>query len=61
MTTKYDVDFLFETKIKALVVFKEFQAMVETSSRRKIKAIWSDNGGEFICKAFKDHYKVKGI
>jgi hypothetical protein len=53
--------FFLKQKSKALVVFKEFQAMVEINSRRKIKAIRSDNGGEFICKAFKDHYKVKGI
>jgi len=61
MTTKYGVDFFLKQKSKALVIFKELQAMVETSSRRKIKAIQSDNGCEFICKAFKDHYKVKGI
>jgi hypothetical protein len=36
------------------VVFKEFQAMVETSSRRKIKAIWGDNGGEFIFKTLPE-------
>jgi hypothetical protein len=55
------MDFFSETKSKALVVFQEFRTMVETSLRRKIKAIRSDNGGEFICKTFKDHYKVKGI
>jgi hypothetical protein len=61
MTTKYGVEFFLKQKSKALVVFKEFQAMVETSSRRKIKAIRKDNGGEFIYKTFKDHYKMKGI
>jgi hypothetical protein len=35
-------------KSKVLVAFKEFQTMVETSSRKNIKSIWSDNGGEFI-------------
>jgi hypothetical protein len=54
------MDFFLKTKSKALVVFQKFRTMVETS-KRKIKAIQSDNGCEFICKTFKDHYKVKGI
>jgi hypothetical protein len=32
---------------EALASLKEFQAMVETSSGKKIKSIWSDNGDEF--------------
>jgi hypothetical protein len=53
--------YIMKQKLEALVVFKEFQAMVEVSSKRKIKAIQSHNNGEFISKVFKDHYKVKGI
>jgi hypothetical protein len=48
-------------KSKALVTFKEFQAMVETSLGKKIKSIWSDNSNEFILKTFKGDCKAKGI
>jgi hypothetical protein len=48
-------------KSKALATFKEFQAMVETSSRKKIKSIQNDNSSGFISKAFKGHCKAKGI
>jgi hypothetical protein len=34
-------------RLEALASFKEFQATMETSSWKKIKSIWSDNGGEF--------------
>jgi hypothetical protein len=33
-----------KSKSKSLATFKEFQAMVETNSRKKIKCIWNDNG-----------------
>jgi hypothetical protein len=36
--------------LEALVSFKEFQVMVETSSGKNIKSIWSDNDHEFnVC------------
>ncbi len=50
-----------KSKSKSLATFKEFQAMVETNSRKKIKCIWNDNGNEFISKAFKGNCKAKGI
>jgi hypothetical protein len=48
-------------KLKALVAFKEFQTMVETNLRKKIKSIQNDNADEFIFKTFKGHCKAKGI
>jgi len=53
--------YFLKQKLEALAIFKEFQAMVEISSKRKIKAIQSDNNGEFNSTVFKDHCKVKGI
>lgn len=41
--------------------FKEFKALVETQSKHKIKAFRSDNGGEFISKAFIHFVKDHGI
>jgi hypothetical protein len=33
--------------------FQEFKALIENATRRKIKVLISDNGGEYIGKAFK--------
>ena len=32
--------------------FKKFKALVEMQLEYKIKTFWSDNGGEFVSKAF---------
>eukprot|EP00253_Pinus_taeda_P027526 PITA_27526 len=41
--------------------FKEFKALVENQIEKKIKALRTDNGGEFCNKEFKDFYKKCGI
>jgi hypothetical protein len=40
--------YFLKQKLEVSVVFKEFQTMVEISSKWKIKAICCDNNGEFI-------------
>jgi len=40
--------------------FVEFKGLVEKSGR-KVKALWSDNGGEFVSNAFNDFYTKEGI
>ena len=32
----------------------EFKALVEKESGKQVKALWSDNGGEYISNEFKD-------
>jgi len=44
--------YLLKTKDECFIRFKEFKALVETQSEHKIKAFRSDNGGEFMSKAF---------
>ena len=39
--------------------FKEFEAMVTNVTGRTIKALRSDNGGEYTSKAFKNTLKTK--
>ena len=34
--------------------FKEFKALVKNHTERKIKTLWSDNGGEFTSKEFQE-------
>ena len=41
--------------------FCEFKALVEKESWKKVKALRSDNGGEYISDEFKDFCKEEGI
>jgi len=41
--------------------FKEFQSEVENQLGKKIKALRSDRGGEYLSQEFDDHLKEKGI
>jgi transposase InsO family protein len=41
--------------------FCEFKALVEKEPRKKVKALRSDNGGEYISNKFKDFCNREGI
>jgi transposase InsO family protein len=41
--------------------FKEFKALIENLSERKIKILRSDNGGEYTSKDFMSFFKDVGI
>ena len=41
--------------------FKEFKALVENMSEKKIKILSSDNGEEFTSNKFNDYCKEAGI
>jgi transposase InsO family protein len=41
--------------------FCEFKALVEKESRKQVKALRSDNGGEYISNKFKYFYSREGI
>jgi hypothetical protein len=38
-------------------MFKEFQNEVENQLGKKIKALWSDHGGEYLSIKFNDYLK----
>ena len=41
--------------------FKEFKALIENLSNKKIKTLQSDNGGEYTLKEFESFCKDAGI
>ena len=41
--------------------FSEFKALVEKDSGKQVKALRSDNGGEYISGEFKDLCRKEGI
>jgi transposase InsO family protein len=46
---------------EVLDIFCEFRALVENQSRKKIKVLHSDNGGEYTSSEFVDFYSEVGI
>ena len=54
------VAFLKE-KYEAFENFKVFKALTENQTRKILKAIRSDRGGEFYSKDFKEFYDEQGI
>jgi transposase InsO family protein len=48
-------------KSESLEKFKEFQNKVENQRGKKIKALRSDRGGEYLSHEFSNHLKSCGI
>ena len=40
---------------EVLLRFQEFKALVENQTGKKIKVLWSDNGGEYTSHAFDEY------
>jgi transposase InsO family protein len=54
------VSFLKE-KVEAFEKFKIFKALTETQIGKRLKAVRSDQGGEFMSRDFKEFYNEHGI
>ena len=48
-------------KDEVFSIFKQFVTHVENQSDKKVKCLRSDNGREYISKAFQDFCDIKGI
>jgi hypothetical protein len=53
--------YFLKTKDEVFSKFKEFKALIENLSERKIKILMSDNGGEYTSKEFVNFCKDVGI
>ena len=53
--------YFLKTKDEVFDQFKEFKALVENSTRKKIKKLRSNNDGEYIDKDFTNFYAREGI
>ena len=53
--------FFMQKKSEKFSKFCEFKALVEKESWKQVKALRSDNGGEYISNEFKDFYSKEGI
>jgi len=50
-----------QNKDQTFLRFCEFKALVGKESRKKLKALRSDNGGEYVSQYFKYFYVAEGI
>ena len=48
-------------KSDVFTIFKQFRALAENITRRTIKCLRTDNGGEFTSKEFDNYCKEAGI
>ena len=53
--------YFLKSKDEVFRKFKEFKALVENLSERKINTLWSDNGGEYSLYEFGKFCKDVGI
>jgi transposase InsO family protein len=53
--------YFLKTKDEVFSRFQEFKALVENQTRKKIKVLRSNNGGEYTSKEFEGFCKEAGI
>ena len=59
--SRFSYVYLMKWKFEAFEKFKEFKAEVKNQLGKRIKAIRSDRGGEYLLGDFKDYLTQNGI
>ncbi|KAK4389799.1 hypothetical protein Sango_2316900 [Sesamum angolense] len=59
--SQYGYVYLMRYKSEAFGMFKEYRLEVDNQIGHKIKALWSDRGGEYLSCEFMDYLKQNGI
>ena len=52
---------IYDEKSQSLDIFKAYKAEVENQLNKKIKAVKSDRGGEYLSGEFEDFLREEGI
>jgi transposase InsO family protein len=53
--------YFLKSKTQVFSRFKEFKALIENQTSKKIKCVRTDNGGEFCSVEFEQFCKEQGI
>ena len=53
--------YFLKTKDDTIAAFKEWKTMIERQTKKKVKVLRTDNGGEFCSLAFDDYCRKEGI
>ncbi|GMF25303.1 unnamed protein product [Phytophthora fragariaefolia] len=59
--SRYVHVYLIKAKLEVFARFKEYKALVEAHTGRRIRCLCSDNGGEYVNKQFGDFIAAHGI
>ena len=59
--SRYGYVYLMKHKSESFEKFKEFQNEVQYQLDKKIKALRSDRGGEYLSQSFNDYLRERGI
>lgn len=59
--SRYSWVYIIKTKDQVFQYFLEWKALVEKATKRKIRTLRTDNGGEYTSSQFADYLKVEGI
>ena len=59
--SRYGYVYILKHKHEVFETFKVFKAEVELQLGKKIKALRSDRGGEYLSQEFKDYLAENGI
>ena len=59
--SRYGYVYLMRHKSQSFEMFKDFKAEVKNQTGKKIKALRSDRGGEYLTNEFEDFLRVLGI
>ena len=57
----YSWVYILKTKDQVFNYFLEWKALVEKATKKKIKTLRTDNGGEYTSTRFQDYLKAEGI
>ena len=59
--TRYVWVYFLRTKGEVYEKFLEWKAMVELATEKRLKAIRTDNGGEYTSRKFQEYLKTEGV